>query len=202
MNTEEKILQAAFEIFREDGYNGARMRAIADKAKINKGLLHYYFKTKDKLFEKIISSAIQQLQSKLRDVLDEDISVYKKLDLIIDIYFEMLKINPALPRFVISELNKNPKKFLTKNINSSTRESVNRFVGSLQCELDKKNITEVNGKQIMVSLFSLIIFPFVGKPIIQLMFNFSDEDYIEMLVERKMIIKATIKKYFDEEVKK
>ena len=52
-NTEEKILKAAEEVFVQKGLDGARMQEIADKAGINKSLLHYYYRTKDKLFSKV-----------------------------------------------------------------------------------------------------------------------------------------------------
>lgn len=193
--TEEKILIAAFEEFRTEGYSGARMRTIADKAKINKGLLHYYFKTKDKLFEKIFSFAVQQIQSSLREIFQLEISVNEKLERIIDVYFETMKRNPELPRFVINEINKNPKNFLNKNINPLTKAAVAEFIESLQQELDRKNIVDIKAEQIMINLFSMVIFPFVGKPIIQLMFNFNDKDFDKIINERKIIIKNTILGY-------
>ena len=53
--TEQKILDAAEVVFHEKGFDGARMQEIADKATINKGLLHYYFKSKDALFDAIFN---------------------------------------------------------------------------------------------------------------------------------------------------
>lgn len=194
-NTEEKILLAAFEEFRAEGYSGARMRSIAEKAKINKGLLHYYFKTKDKLFEKIFSFAVQQIQSNLREIFQLEISVSEKLEKVIDIYFETMKSNPELPRFVINEINKNPKKFLNKNVNPLTKTAVSEFIETLQLELDNKKIKNIKAEQIMINLFSMVIFPFVGKPIIQIMFNFDENDFDNAINERKIIIKNTILGY-------
>lgn len=195
--TEEKILLAAFEEFRNEGFSGARMRSIADKANINKGLLHYYFKTKDKLFEKIFTFALQQIQSNLRDIFQLEISVKEKLEKVIDIYFETMKSNPELPRFVINELNKNPKNFLKKNVNPLTKNALSEFTELLQFELDAKKINNIKAEQIMINLFSMIIFPFVGKPIIQLMFNYNDEEFENILNERKIIIKQTILGYLE-----
>lgn len=194
-NTEEKILLAAFEEFRAEGYSGARMRSIAEKANINKGLLHYYFKTKDKLFEKIFTFAVQQIQSNLREIFQLEISVNEKLEKVIDIYFETMKSNPELPRFVINELNKNPKNFLNKNINPLTKTAIAEFTESLQIELDNKKIKNIKAEQIMINLFSMVIFPFVGKPIIQIMFNFDDYNFEKIINERKLIIKDTILGY-------
>ena len=51
--TEEKIFDAATDVFVEKGMDGARMQDIANHAGINKALLHYYFRTKDQLFNAV-----------------------------------------------------------------------------------------------------------------------------------------------------
>ena len=56
--TEAKIIQAATEVFLEKGKDGARMQEIAQKANINKALLHYYFRSKDKLYEKVFREKV------------------------------------------------------------------------------------------------------------------------------------------------
>src|SRR5580700_8969817 len=103
-NTEQKILEAAEEIFHEKGFDGARMQEIADKASINKGLLHYYFKTKDSLFQAIFSMAFRKMMAQVQSIVSMDIPLDKKIDLMVDGYMIMLAKNPALPRFVINEL--------------------------------------------------------------------------------------------------
>ena len=50
-NAEERILAAAKKVFTTKGMAGARMQDIADEAVINKALVHYYFRDKDKMFE-------------------------------------------------------------------------------------------------------------------------------------------------------
>jgi len=54
-NTEDRIVDAAKTVFINKGMDGARMQEIANEAGINKALLHYYFRTKNKLFEKVFS---------------------------------------------------------------------------------------------------------------------------------------------------
>ena len=56
--TEQQILEAARKIFREKGFEGARMQEIADAAKINKAMLHYYFRSKELLFQRICHCAM------------------------------------------------------------------------------------------------------------------------------------------------
>ena len=61
VSTEQKIREAARKVFQAKGMHGARMQDIADTAGINKALLHYYFRSKDQLFEAIFKEALQQL---------------------------------------------------------------------------------------------------------------------------------------------
>ena len=68
-STEQKIIEAAETVFHEKGFDGARMQEIADKANINKGLLHYYFKSKDVLFEAIFSAALRRTLTNLNSIL-------------------------------------------------------------------------------------------------------------------------------------
>src|ERR1700712_5053671 len=96
--TEQKILAAAEEVFHEKGYDGARMQEIAEHAGINKGLLHYYFKTKDKLFEAIFSRALQHMISKIFGILEMELPLEDKIRLIVDQYMSMILKNPTLPR--------------------------------------------------------------------------------------------------------
>src|SRR5690606_32498080 len=97
-NTEERILQAAEEVFQEKGYDGARMREIAERAGTNKGLLHYYFKTKDALFEAIFGVVFRKMITKMQAVLQMDMPMDNKIDLIVDQYMGFIQKNPSLPR--------------------------------------------------------------------------------------------------------
>ncbi len=58
-DTEEQILKAARKLFENKGFNGARMQEIADEAGINKSLLHYYFRSKEGLFDQIFLEAFK-----------------------------------------------------------------------------------------------------------------------------------------------
>ena len=109
-NTEQRILDAAGEVFHSKGFDGARMQEIAQHAGINKGLLHYYFKTKDALFDAIFGIALNQIVSRINIILEQDLSLDEKIDLIVDQYMDLLLKNPMLPRFVLNELNKNADK--------------------------------------------------------------------------------------------
>jgi AcrR family transcriptional regulator len=76
--TEQKILEAARQVFLKKGWNGARMQEIADEAGINKALLHYYYRSKDKLFEAVFNEIFTQFITKVSLVLLSDAPVKEK----------------------------------------------------------------------------------------------------------------------------
>jgi TetR/AcrR family transcriptional regulator len=191
--TEQKILSAAEEIFHEKGYDGARMQEIADKANINKGLLHYYFKTKDSLFETIFSVALRTMVSKIHSILSMDIPLEEKIDLIVDQYMNMLAKNASLPRFVLNELNKNPDKFIEKHINSNIPPLFSAFVNSVEKEIQAGKIKPIDPKQLLINMISMIIFPFVGRPMIQVVIGLNNKEFQQLIKERREHVKQFIK---------
>lgn len=192
-NTEKKILDAAEKVFQDKGYYGARMREIAEEAGINKGLLHYYFKTKNKLFEAIFSLAKNRMVSKIQQVLEMDLPLYEKVDLIVDQYMGLLLKNPALPRFVINELNNNPDQFVGKHFNEGVKATFQNFQKAIQKEVDEGKISAIDARQLLMNIMSLIVFPFIGRPIIQSILAVDNKGYMELMKERKEHIKSFIK---------
>ncbi|MBP8792594.1 MAG: helix-turn-helix transcriptional regulator, partial [Lutibacter sp.] len=77
--TESTILNAAKSIFQRKGMDGARMQEIADEAGINKALLHYYYRSKQLLFEAVFKSAFSMLAPQLNKVLNSDDSLNDKI---------------------------------------------------------------------------------------------------------------------------
>lgn len=191
--TEQKILEAAEEIFHEKGYDGARMQEIADKATINKGLLHYYFKSKDLLFEAIFNAALHRTVTNLNSILVMEISLEEKIDLIIDAYMNMLARNSALPRFVINELNKDPDKFINKFLNENIKNVFSSFIESVQKEVDSGKIKPIDPRQLFMNIISLIIFPYVGRPMIQVIVGLENKEFYSLMNERRELIKSFIR---------
>src|SRR3954463_7666646 len=103
---EQKILEAAKQVFFDKGMHGARMQDIADKAGINKAMLHYYFRSKEKLFETIFIDATGHLFPKLSSILESDKTIFEKIELICVEYINQIQQIPYLPIFIISEASR------------------------------------------------------------------------------------------------
>ena len=106
-NTEDKIVEAAKTVFIQKGMDGARMQQIADEAGINKALLHYYFRTKNKLFEKIFSLVFRDIFEVLEMAVMKELSFEQFLEQFVTEYINLLKRKPYIPQFVIHEINRN-----------------------------------------------------------------------------------------------
>ena len=111
---EEKIVAAARKVFTTKGMAGARMQDIADEAGINKAMLHYYFRDKDKLFETIFITEAQRFFPKINMIFQSDASLFDKIENFVNEYIDEMQENPYLPWFVMNEINRDPDQFLYK----------------------------------------------------------------------------------------
>jgi TetR/AcrR family transcriptional regulator len=192
-NTEQKILEAANEVFHSKGFDGARMQEIAQHAGINKGLLHYYFKTKDALFDAIFGIALNQIVSRITMILEQEASLEEKIDRIVDQYIDLLSKNPTLPRFVLNELNKNPDKFVSRHLDQHVRSAFEKFADSVAGEVARGAVRPIDARQLFTDLISMVIFPFIGRPMLQTLFGVNNSGYKQLLEARRTHIKEFMK---------
>jgi AcrR family transcriptional regulator len=192
-NTEQKILDAAKDVFQQKGMTGARMQEIADKAGINKALLHYYYRTKDKLFEKVFEIAFSLFIPKVKEIMLSDKPVFEKIEFFISSYLTLLQKHPFIPSFVISELNRNPQilvNIFEKNVQLKEDNLFELFQQQIDLEVKKGIIKPIDVKNLMTNIIGLCIFPIIARPILQgVMFNNDKKDYDVFLKQRKDFVK-------------
>jgi TetR/AcrR family transcriptional regulator len=196
--TEEKIFEAATIVFEEQGLTGARMQNIADRAGINKALLHYYFRTKDHLFEAVFAKLAQKMFMKFTPIFEKNLSLEEKIRFFFREHITFMQRNPKLPGFILNEINHNPQRIqkLIKNI--EFRNLWLTILDQHKDELYKYNITEETLPQIMTTIASLSVFPFAAKGILEVVFENLGVDfdkYIELRKEfaAEFVIKAITK---------
>ena len=196
--TEEKIFEAATIVFEEEGLSGARMQSIADRAGINKALLHYYFRTKDHLFEAVFTKLAKKMFMKFNPIFENHLLLEEKIRFFFKEHISFMQQNPKLPGFILNEINHNPQRIqkLIKNI-----EFKNLWLKILEQhkdELYKYNITEETLPQIMTTIASLSVFPFAAKGILEVIFENMGVDFDKFIELRKnfaadFVIKAITK---------
>lgn len=163
------------------------MDDIANEAGINRALLHYYFRNKDRMFEVIFEQRILEFFSGLIAILSADINLRDKVLAIIDHDMSMLKKHPDLPLFVLQEINQNPdriKKFILKN-GVSPKLIFETFNSQVKKEAKKGVIRNIEGMQLLINIMSLCVYPFIARPMIQLLNGLSDEEFDDTMNRRK-----------------
>lgn len=188
--TEAKILKAAYDIFLENGFDGTRMQQIADRAGINKALLHYYFRSKQQLFNKIFVNAIQKFIPNIISIfMKTDLNLFDKIRQFTSQYIDILLQEPFVPLFVLNELSRNHNN-LIETFSEHLGEHIDFVKKSIKTELQneykKANIIKIDYKSLIVNMLSLCIFPFVSKPIIKnVLFDKDEKAYNKFIEKRK-----------------
>jgi TetR/AcrR family transcriptional regulator len=196
-STEQKILEAAKQVFMEKGIDGARMQDIADKAGINKALLHYYFRSKEKLFEMIFMEEARKFLPKVTSIMVSELTLFEKVEKFVGEYIDTLLQNPLLPIFILNEINRNPKEAI-KKIFGNQRPPIDK-VDELIAKLVKKGeIKPIKGYELMVNMVSLCIFPFLARPMVQWVTKTTDEEFLKLMELRK----KTVVKFVLDSIKK
>lgn len=183
--TEDRIFEAASLVFEEKGMDGARMQDIANKAGINKALLHYYFRTKDRLFEAVFQKLAGKLFEKFAPVFREDLTLEEKIRFFYKEHITFMKENPRLPSFILNEINRNPLRIKKLLKNVDFRKLWSMLAEQHKEELEKYNITEKSIPQIMTSIAAISVFPFAARGIIEGIFENLGVDFDDYIEERK-----------------
>ncbi|KJF45066.1 MULTISPECIES: TetR/AcrR family transcriptional regulator [Draconibacterium] len=190
-NTEEKILSAAQTVFIRKGMDGARMQEIADEAGINKALLHYYFRSKQQLFNATFESLFSKIIPNVMRMVQSDQPIEVKLEFFIENYIDVLMKNPFLPTFILKEIHQDPE-FLEGLIRSSGLEP-KKVVEMFKNEIEKGTIRTMDPRDLLISILSLIIFPIASKPLLSLLFFDDDpKSYNEFIEKRKVTVKEFV----------
>ena len=189
--TENEILKAAKEIFHVKGMDGTRMQEIADKAKINKALLHYYYRSKQLLFEAVFKSAFSLLAPQLNKVLNDESDLFEKITKFTENYISFVIKHPYLPNFVIQELNRNPE-FLLKLRAEKNFPSIDKFKLQVSDAITEGVIKPISAEQLFINIISLNIFPFIGEPLLMALVNVDKDSYNKILDNRKTEVASFI----------
>lgn len=183
-STQERILSVAVNVFQQKGLAGARMQEIADQAGINKAMLHYYFKTKDDLFNQVFEQALGLFVQKIQQILTSDVSLDEKISQYVDHTLDALSANPAIPPFVLHEINREPQR-ITDLFAGNNRIDLARFTRHFP--------STPQAHQFFTDMVSLCVYPFVARPMLEKLLGLTSEGYQQFLQQRKQHIKDQLR---------
>ena len=183
-NTEQRILEAAQLEFSEKGLNGARMQGIADRAGINKALLHYYYRSKDKLFSVVFKVVFKALIPRIGKIINQDLDLFEKIRLFTCEYINLIQSMPHIPIFVLHELSTNPKRL--SEMLSEAHFDTSGIQQQIKREIELGKIREITFESLIINTVSLCVFPIVAKPIARtILFDRDTKAYDQFLEKRK-----------------
>lgn len=185
--TEEKIKGAAKKVFLEKGFGSTTTRDIAECANSNIALVNYYFRSKEKLFQEIFMDSFSETFVPVTRILNDNLPLEVKIYKFVDHMIELMKRDPLLPMFVLSEMRAEHAGVceLVKNLHE---EHGDKFQQQLHFEAAKGNIRKTDFHQIELSLMAMVIFPFLSMNMIKMKKNMGTEDFYTFMDERKKSI--------------
>jgi TetR/AcrR family transcriptional regulator len=186
--TEELILDAAMKVFTRKGFAAARMEEIAKEAGINRALLHYYHRDKQTMFNRIFESRFKEFFKGLFVIFESDnISLFEKIKRMVDHEISTLIKHPDLARFIITEIAQSPDLLIEygKKLGVNPRMFIEAFEKQVVKEVSEGVIKPTDGKQLLINIMSLCIYPFVARPIIQTMMSVDETNFYQMAELRK-----------------
>jgi TetR/AcrR family transcriptional regulator len=182
-HTEALILAAAKKIFLQKGMEGARMQEIADEAGINKALLHYYFRSKEKLFNQIFDHAVQGIFDTINASIRQEQDIYAFIAVFVKKYMAIIRENPFISNFVFNEINRNPERM--SELAKFIRLDKAAYGQMIQKNIEEGKMITVKPEHLLTDLLGMSIFPIVARPlVINYLFNENEMAYENFLNER------------------
>jgi len=193
LNPEEKILDAAKEEFMKFGLYGARMQAIADAAGINKALLHYYFRNKENLFDKVFGNALEKYFAQMEVLDDLTMPFKKRIFQYIDNLIDFLTEYPHISIFIIKEISVSPEIFKEK-MNSIRKNRGRRLYHLIESEMESGNIRKTDIQMFIMNLQSLCYYPFIASPVYKRIFAMNTKEWKEVSTVK---LKKSVKEFVE-----
>jgi AcrR family transcriptional regulator len=160
------------------------MQEIADKAGINKAMLHYYFRSKELLFEAVFEEAANRLFPKIVELLNIEYPLFEKIEHFVNYYLTFLLENKYMPAFVLNELNQNPER-LVKLMSDQGVFKQDKFIEQINNAIRDRIIIPIDPRQLITNIISMCIFPFAGRPILMSLFKLDEKSYYQFIKKRK-----------------
>ena len=181
------ILKAAENEFMTKGFEGAKTTSIAKAAGVTHAMLHYYFSTKDNLFNEVFENKFNLIITSIATSFNnKKLSFVDKIKLGMELHFDFLAENPALPRFLINELISRPERLhsLETNLTDNAKIFIQYIQQLIDTEAEKGEIAHIDAMQLIINIGSLNVFVFTALPLIEL-FAFEPDMKADFLQKRK-----------------
>ena len=185
---EQLILAAAEQEFLTKGYDGARTTSIAQAAGVTHAMLHYYYRTKEQLFERIVDEKFETMSHSMFAIMgDPSLPIVERIKGGIEAHFDFVAQNPLLPRFVINEIISRPERYdvLYKRVGAIIDNVYRGLQSEINRSAERGEIERVDIKMLFISIMSLNIFTFLAYPFMEPLMGELMANRERFLAERK-----------------
>ncbi|HJU64847.1 MAG TPA: helix-turn-helix domain-containing protein [Gemmatimonadaceae bacterium] len=196
-DTEHRILDAAHAVFLRRGTAGARMQEIAREAGVNQALLHYYFRSKDRLADAVFQRAATGFMPPVIQVLASDTPLEQKVERVVQLEIDHLSRSPLLPAYLISEMHHDPdraRQFMLAVTGLAPEQVRPRVFDTLRRQIDERvragTMRPIAPEQFAMSLLSLCIFPFAARAMMMLLTGTDQKGFERLMARRRRELPA------------
>lgn len=193
-NLQKVILEVAEQLFLDKGFMATSTTEIAKLSGCNQALIHYYFRTKEALFQEIFNAKMSRMVANFFTITNDDISFEEKLRHAIEVHFDIICENPKLPRLALNEVISNPKRLeqLFENNYEKCHSIIKQLEDELKYEIEQGRIRPISIKDLMVNIASMNVMSFLTLPLISSITNMDSQQQQTYLQGRKSEVVTTI----------
>lgn len=183
---EAKIIVAAKALFIEKGFAETSMSNIAARVGINRPTLHYYFRTKDCMFQAVFGMIVQGFAPKVQDIITaKDCSVAERVERVVNAYYEVFKNNPSLPLFVVREINRDVDYLINTVLHSPMRGTFLKMISCLKREMAEGRLNAVPLPVLFYTFYGSMVFPFLTKNLSERLLDKATDGFDNLLEKWK-----------------
>ncbi|MBU3814476.1 MAG: TetR/AcrR family transcriptional regulator [Candidatus Bacteroides intestinipullorum] len=190
---EERILACAEKLFLERGFDGTNMSDIALSMGINRPTLHYYFRTKDKMFRAVLARIVLSFVPRVYDiVVNSEKPVAERISQVFDAYMAIFLAKPCLPLFMAREVQRDFDFLLRMLQQEQIDRYVRKIIRALEAEMDAGKLKKVPLRTLFYTFYGLMVFPFLSRRLTESLLLAEGETFEEMLEEWKRQVVAQV----------
>lgn len=190
---EERILACAEKLFLERGFDGTNMSDIALSMGINRPTLHYYFRTKDKMFRAVLARIVLSFVPRVYDiVVNSEKPVAERISQVFDAYMAIFLAKPCLPLFMAREVQRDFDFLLRMLQQEQIDRYVRKIIRALEAEMDAGKLKKVPLRTLFYTFYGLMVFPFLSRRLTESLLLAEGETFEEMLEKWKRQVVAQV----------
>ncbi|MGE4586931.1 MAG: TetR/AcrR family transcriptional regulator [Mangrovibacterium sp.] len=196
MDPETRIIEAANKVFLKYGVDGTTMSQIADEANISRTSLHYYFRNKAHLFQKVLESVQGRVIPTLSKIINAEMPVFSKIEMFVNEYTDLIMDNPMIPGFLFMEMQREAKWIINLLKNQIQDLNFEKLNIQIEKEIAEGKINPFKLEDLYANIIGMSVFPLLSKPIfMEFIFNHNEEKFYDFMISRKKDVMSVIENW-------